>query len=140
MSPTLSNLFQNDLHQSFSKSCDPVELDGATLNSVSWADDLFMLSTSRKGLHCCLEKLKEYCVKWQLNVNISKSKVMIMSKGNSKENASTLNGEELKFVNTYKYLGMLICKNGNIQKLVEDKVKKNQESYICIKASTRHIG
>ncbi len=63
MSLTLSNLFPNDLHQSFNKSCNPVELDGTTLNSVSWADDLFMLVTSRKGLQCSLEKLKEYCVK-----------------------------------------------------------------------------
>ncbi len=63
-----------------------------------------------------------------------------MSKGNSKENAFTFNAEKLEFVNTYKYLGMLISKNGNIQKMVEGRLKKNQESYICIKASTRHIG
>ncbi len=65
MNPTLSNLFQNDIHQSFDTLCDPFELDSTTLNSVSWADDLFMLSTSRTGFQCCLEKLKEYCVKWQ---------------------------------------------------------------------------
>ncbi len=68
MSPTLSNLFQNDIHQSFDKLCDPIELNDTKLNSVSWPDELFMLSSSRRGLQCCLEKLKEYCVKWQLNV------------------------------------------------------------------------
>ncbi len=68
MNPTLSNLFQNDIHQSFDKLCDPIELNGTKLNSVFWPDELFMLSSSRRGLQCCLEKLKEYCVKWQLNV------------------------------------------------------------------------
>ncbi len=133
ISPTLSNLFQNDIHQSFDKSCDPVELDGTTLNSVSWADDLFMFSISWKGLYCYLEKPKEYCVKWQLNVNISKTKVMIMSKGNRKGNEFTFNGEELEFVNTYKYLGMLISKNGNIQQIVEDRVKKTKRATFALK-------
>ncbi len=63
-----------------------------------------------------------------------------MSKCNSKENALTFNGEVFEFVSTYKYLGMLISKNGKIHKMVEDRVKKNQESYICIKASTGYIG
>ncbi len=53
-----------------------------------------------------------------------------MSKGNSKENALTYNGEVLEFVNTYKYLGMLISKNGNIQKMVEDRVKKPREIHL----------
>ncbi len=70
-------------------------------NSVSLADDLFMLSTSRKGSQCCLEKLREYFVKWQLNININKTKDMIMPKCNSKENALTFNGEGLEFVNIY---------------------------------------
>ncbi len=55
---------------------------------------------------------------------------MIMSKGNSKENALTFNGEELEFVSTYQYLGMLIIKNGNIKKMVEDRVKKPRELHL----------
>ncbi len=54
---------------------------------------------------------------------------MIMSKENSKENDLTFNGGEFEFVNTYKYLGMLISKNGNIQKMVEDSEKTKRATF-----------
>ena len=36
LSPTLSNLFQNDLHDCFDITCDPVLLEGVEINSLSW--------------------------------------------------------------------------------------------------------
>ena len=50
LSPTLSNIFQNDLHEIFSDGrCDPVLLGNTHLNSLSWADDLVLMSTSKEG-------------------------------------------------------------------------------------------
>ncbi len=47
MSPTLSNIFQNDLHQSFGQSDNhPVSLSDLSFNSMSWADDLVLVSES----------------------------------------------------------------------------------------------
>lgn len=40
LSPTLANVFQNDLHSIFDNNCDPVQLSDLSLNSMSWADDL----------------------------------------------------------------------------------------------------
>jgi hypothetical protein len=45
LSPTLSNLYQNDIHDIFDESCDPVNLDDFIFNSLSWADDLVIIST-----------------------------------------------------------------------------------------------
>ncbi len=70
LSPTLSNIYQNDIHDIFDHECDPVELDSMFLNSISWADDLILLSTSNRCFQKCLQKLSDYCEKWQLSVNV----------------------------------------------------------------------
>ena len=40
LSPTLSNLYQNDLHNIFDNSCKPVHLGDITINSLSYADEI----------------------------------------------------------------------------------------------------
>ena len=49
--------------------CDPVCLDETSINSLSFADDLVILSESQSGLQSALNKLENYCHKWQLTVN-----------------------------------------------------------------------
>jgi len=80
LSPTLANLFQNDLHDIFDDTCNPVDLDGLKFNSLSWADDLALFSTSEEGLQNCLNKLGDYCKKWGLQVNTKKTKCMTLRK------------------------------------------------------------
>jgi hypothetical protein len=48
LSPTLANLFQNDLHDIFDNACSPVTLGDITFNSLSWADDLVLCATTPK--------------------------------------------------------------------------------------------
>ena len=47
------------------------------LNSISWADDLILMSLSKNGLQECLNRLSLYCRKWGLEVNIDKTKTMV---------------------------------------------------------------
>ena len=47
MSPVLSNIFQNDIHDILSQDeCDPVRLYDIYMNRISWADDLLIISHS----------------------------------------------------------------------------------------------
>ena len=80
MSPILSNMYQNDLHSIFAEGCDSVQLGETSINSISWADDLLPLSTSKRGLRNCLNDLKSYCYIWGLQVDSSKTKCMILTK------------------------------------------------------------
>ena len=81
ISPVLWNIFQNDIHDIFSQDeCDPVRLYDIYINSISWADDLLILSHSRKGLQTCLDKLHACCSKWGLVVNHTQTKTMVFSK------------------------------------------------------------
>ena len=70
MSPILSNLFQNDIHDIFNDTdCDLVKLHETHLYNISLADVLLLLSCSREGLQKFLDNLSDYCEKWGLLVN-----------------------------------------------------------------------
>jgi len=79
----LFNFFINDLHLIFDGTCDPACLDEASINILSFADDLDILSESQSGLQSALNELEHYCNKWVLTVNKNKTKVMIFHTGNT---------------------------------------------------------
>jgi hypothetical protein len=106
----LFNIFTNDLPDIFDHSkTDPVQLDTKKLNCLLYADDLVLLSESGKGLHSCLEQLNSYCSKWKLKINISKTKIIIFSKGKRKWSnfRFMINDQKIEVVEKYKYLGVI---------------------------------
>ena len=105
LSPTLSNIFQNDMHDIFdNSSCNPVILGNTIFNSLSWADDLVLVSSTKNGLQTCLNRLENYCKKWGLEVNVNKTKTMVLSNGNMKA-SFRINQSSIENVDTYEYLG-----------------------------------
>jgi exonuclease III len=136
LSPTLSNIYQNDLHEIFDSNCSPVAINGFSLNSLSWADDLVLFSQSMEGLQNCMNKLQEYCNKWGLTINVEKSKFMIMSLGSIRKKRYLMyNGEYMEQVNTYKYLGLLLSSNGKFKNTILDRHNKAQKAYYQVKGS-----
>jgi hypothetical protein len=75
--PILFNCFTNDLHDIFDNTCIPLGLEKSKVASLSFADDLVILSNTSEGLQNSLNKLEKYCYDWQLTVNTKKTKVMI---------------------------------------------------------------
>ncbi len=61
-----------------------------------------------------LNNVFEYCKRWQLLVNLSKSKIMIIN-GRKSENAVFLyNDTTLEIVHEYKYLGVIFLDRKNM--------------------------
>ncbi len=71
LSPTLANIYQNDLHDIFDELCAPVKLADMPLSSMSWVDDLILLAESAEGLQRSLDKLTTRlrgAVLWMLRI------------------------------------------------------------------------
>ena len=91
----------------------PVSLGVHTFNHLLYADDLVILSESPTGLQHCLNALDNYCQKWRLNINIKKTKAMILSKTERKAKTDSnaylfdLNDSRLELVKEYTYLGLM---------------------------------
>ncbi len=141
LSPTLSNIFQADLHKIFSEGTDPLEIyDDIKINSLSWADDLVLMSTTQKGLQTCLNNLNEYCKKWGLSINVNKTKTMVMEKGKSfiTDRDFSIAGKPIECVQTYKYLGFIISFNGSFKKAIDDRIDKGTKCVYAIRNAISH--
>ena len=78
-SPILFSLFVNDIELSLQYNINA----GLSLciYLLLFADDAVLMSETREGLQMSLIQLEEYCLKWNLYVNVEKTKIMIFRKG-----------------------------------------------------------
>ena len=70
LTPTLFNIYINDLPEIFAKICEPPLIQDIPINSLLYADDLILLSQTVKGFQTSVNRLKEYSKKWKLEINI----------------------------------------------------------------------
>ena len=116
LSPLLFNLYINEIPNLFEKiNSDPFLLpNGTKLNSLLYADDLVILSRSKSGLQNCLNSLNVWSNKWLMNINLKKTKVMILQKHNSKSQKQLdffLGDKRIEITNQYTYLGLKLTPN-----------------------------
>ena len=141
LSPTLANLFQNDLHDIFDDSCSPVNLGNICFNSLSWADDLVLISTTPQGLQRCLDKLKDYCNTWGLTVNKAKTKCMTFSSGNVRsKNCMFFDNKPLSQVNSFEYLGIILQSNGKFKQAIAARMAKATRALFMYKQALKTTG
>ena len=63
-----------------------ITTDQLSIYLLLFADDAVIMSETLEGLQALLNQLEIYCNKWNLVVNIDKTKVMIFKKGGLKSN------------------------------------------------------
>ena len=60
-----------------------------------------------------LNVLEEYCETWKLQVNVSKTKIVIFGRGKINKNIHfTFQNNELEIAESYKYLGIYLSRTG----------------------------
>jgi hypothetical protein len=80
-----------------------------------YADDIILLSTSAKGLQHKLDKLNDYCKDWCLNINTSKTKIIIFNKaGRHLKLDFKFNDVKLECASNYRYLGLEFNSSGSL--------------------------
>ena len=77
------------------------------INCLLYADDLILLSESEHGLQRCLHKLSCYAKKWQMRINIKKTKAIIFNKsGKIFRSEFKLGNQPIQVTDSYVYLGI----------------------------------
>ena len=111
LSPTLFNLFINDLADTLNASSNGVKLnDDIQISSLLYADDLAIISDSEENMQHLLNILDLWCKKWRMLVNVGKTKtVHFRSAARPRSNFPfTLNNHSVECVDRYKYLGIVL--------------------------------
>ena len=69
-------------------------------------------------LQTSIDNLRQYCHKWNLTVNISKTKIVVFRKGGplSHQERWTYGNEEIVIVNNFNYLGVVLSSGGSFIK------------------------
>jgi len=119
LSPLLFTIYINDL-------VDEIDVGGFCYNGVwirllMYADDIVFLAPNPTILQEMINKLENYCEKWDLRVNLNKSKIMVFRKGGKLSRLCKweYKGREIEVVKTYKYLGINMTNSGKFNGHIE---------------------
>ena len=81
LSPFLFSLFINDLEIYLQQNPNAgLSLEQISIYLLMFADDAVILSDSIEGLQSSLNYLEMFCIKWNLTVNIDKTKIVVFRK------------------------------------------------------------
>ncbi len=83
------------------------------LTHILLADDLILIAESSKELQTLLDNVFEYCKRWHLLVNLTKTKVMIINGSKKESYKFYYSGVLLEIIHKYKYLGVVVSDTGN---------------------------
>ena len=119
MSPLLFNIFINGIVQKVKEDGDGGELGDLKIPVLLFADDMVLIADGKDELERMVEKVRQYCREWRLEVNVNKTKVMVVSKDGEKVVKVKYGEEELECVKQYVYLGTLFSSNGKWEAEVE---------------------
>ena len=130
LSPMLFNCFLYDLPPIFSDNCDPVSLCDAKISCLMYADDLVLVSQSSVGLQNALNELTGYCKKWNLTVNLNKTRILLFYTNGHylKKYNFCYDNCTLEVVNSYCYLGIVFTPAGNFKTAIERLADQAQKA------------
>ena len=101
-----------------------------------YADDMALMSPSLRGLQKLLSVTEAYCKEWDILLNSKKSKNMLFGKQHDLPSL-TLNGKDIEWVESWKYLGITLLSYKHFNCCINDKVKS---FYRCANAILRIDG
>ena len=111
LSPSLFNLYMNDLSVILNSSRIGCHINNTLINHLFYADDAVLLATSPLALQMLLDICSKYADEYELNFNIKKTKCLIFKplcfKNCSFPNFYVL-GKKICITNQIKYLGCVI--------------------------------
>lgn len=140
----LFSLYINDLADYLiSNGASPLIVGQLYLTALLFADDLSMFGETEKGLQKKLNLLYEYCELWNLKINESKSKVMILGNVNRQNQYNYqwhINGQPLEVVNEYVYVGLLISSNNSWNPAKAEIVQKATRACFALVSNLKRFG
>jgi hypothetical protein len=109
LSPTLFSIFANDLAEEIKDLDLGVPMDDIKISLLMYADDIVLISDSEEKLQTMLNTIHDWCKKWRVLINTSKSKCIHFRKGRAQRTDFTfrIGDNELETVEAYKYLGVI---------------------------------
>lgn len=128
LSPLLFILYIADLEKYFKERQEGgIVIGNRKVHTLAYADDVVLLATTKKEMEEMIKQMDKYAKRKKLEVNIEKSKVMVIGGGRTeKEEKSWKWSEErrIETVQNFKYLGYVFNKKGGEETNIKEEVRK----------------
>ena len=105
------------------------EADGflGSLHMLMLMDDTVLFATSREKLIQKFQKCQDYCEEYGMSINQKKTQFMVINKRHGDTETIASRGINVKYCNSYTYLGAPITDNGSYLTMIDihskDKLK-----------------
>lgn len=90
------------------------------------------MADSADQLQKALDAVYNYCKDWNLTVNLSKTKVVIFSKGKSRNVNFLFGDQDVEVTDDYVYLGVTFNFNGSFKKAISKQVKTARRALMIL--------
>ena len=134
LSPELFKIFLSDLSPLLECNNCPKLMD-MLISHLLWADDLILLALDPKTSQLQLDRLQTFCNDWGIEINESKTKVVIFGKKNSDTECPSfyLNNKPLEVVDSYCYLGIVLHESGKFTITIKNLKAKAMRALLGLK-------
>ncbi|KAI8436544.1 hypothetical protein MSG28_010075 [Choristoneura fumiferana] len=106
LSPTLFNLYSEAIIVEALEEMDcGVMINGRVINNLRYADDTVLIASTEAELQLMVNRVNECSLRAGLRMNVSKTKVMVITKKETIHPVISVAGSRLERVRKYKYLG-----------------------------------
>ena len=155
LSPMLFALFLNDFKEFICEKFQgidvlPHKIDSALVENgfdvyfklftLLYADDTIVLAQSESELQLALDALSEYCKRWFLHVNTSKTKVVIFSRGKIRKiPIFTFENDIVEVVDEYVYLGTTFNYNNKFRKAQVKQLNQARRAMYSLLSKTYQL-
>ena len=100
-----------------------------------YADDTLLLAESEQDLQLALNATSDYCRRWKIKINPTKSKVVVFSRGKIRKIPQfTLNESELEVTFEFNYLGINFSYNNNFKRAVTKRMQHGNKALFALMA------
>ena len=143
LSPILFAIYLKDFQQFMSNHFNGLEkLSSETQHELEtflklyvllYADDTIIMAESDQELQLALSGLNDYCKIWSLKINVTKTKIVIFSRGKVKKYPKfTIGNEEVKVCDDYLYLGVTFNFNGSFRKAISKQITQARKAMFAV--------
>ena len=112
-----------------------VKEDAKNIMILLYADDMALIADTIGRLQRMIDVLESYCCKWNMLVNLIKTKIMVFRRGGvlRKNEQWFYKGEKIEVVSRYKYLGIFFSTKLKWSLSKQTLATQAEKAILCLK-------
>lgn len=131
LSPLLFNVYSEYIFREALEDVDEgILLNGKRLNNIRYADDTVIMAGDLNGLQQLMNRVYSVSLEYGLDINVNKTKYMVISKSQIPQEHLTLNQLQIERVGKYTYLGTTLNDQWDHSQEIRCRIEKARAVFL----------